>query len=174
VQSRLFSYNCLPSTSELYTAPNVSHVDFIFSQSGPFHNALDIEQKAEFGQKKLALNKTNISLAWVNIFALVIWQRYQLLIFRGLTNVLYLSLWTGTLYWAYLSDTSGHRRSFRLKLVSARFWLISSCLKFSSTDWLILILWEERGLIVMASERCCSVAMSDPRATACHNTTVLS
>jgi len=29
---------------------------------------LDVEQKAIFGQKKPALNKTNKSLAWVNIF----------------------------------------------------------------------------------------------------------
>jgi len=34
-----------------------------------FHKALDIEQKAKFGQKKLALNKTNKSLSRVNIFA---------------------------------------------------------------------------------------------------------
>jgi len=38
-------------------------VDFSFSQSGPFHNGLDIEQKAKFGQKKLALNTTNKSFA---------------------------------------------------------------------------------------------------------------
>jgi len=53
----------LPATSELYAAPKLSHVDFSFSRSGPFHKALDIEQKAKFGQKKLALNKTNKSLA---------------------------------------------------------------------------------------------------------------
>jgi len=41
----------------------MSHVDFSFSQSGPFHKTFDIEQKAKFGQKKLALNKTNKSLA---------------------------------------------------------------------------------------------------------------
>jgi len=63
LQSRLFSYNCLPSTFEVYTAPKLSHVDFSFSQSGSFHKALDIEQKAKFGQKKLALNKTNESFA---------------------------------------------------------------------------------------------------------------
>jgi len=65
LQARFFSHNCLPSTSELYTvtAPKLSHVDFSFSQSGPFHKALDIEQKAKFGQKKLALSKTNKSLA---------------------------------------------------------------------------------------------------------------
>jgi len=51
----------------LYTAPKLSHVDFSFSQSWPFHKALDIEQWAKFGQKKLALNKTNKSLSWVNI-----------------------------------------------------------------------------------------------------------
>jgi len=53
----------LPSTSELYTAPKLSHVDFSFSQSGPFYKALDIEQKAKFEQKKQALNKNNKSLA---------------------------------------------------------------------------------------------------------------
>jgi len=37
LQSRIFSYNCLLSTSELYTAPKLSHVDYIFSQSGLFH-----------------------------------------------------------------------------------------------------------------------------------------
>jgi len=41
----------LASKSELYTAPKLSHVDFRFSQPGPFHKALDIEQKAR--QKKL-------------------------------------------------------------------------------------------------------------------------
>jgi len=41
----------------------MSHVDFSFSQSEPFHKALDIEQKDKFGQKKLALNKNNKSLA---------------------------------------------------------------------------------------------------------------
>jgi len=30
--------------SPTYTAPKLSHVDFSFSQSGPFHKALDIEQ----------------------------------------------------------------------------------------------------------------------------------
>jgi len=53
----------LQSTSELYTASKLSHVDFSFSQSGSFHKASNIEQKAKFGQKKLALNKTNKSLA---------------------------------------------------------------------------------------------------------------
>jgi len=42
----------LPSTSELYTAPKLSHVDFNFSQSGPFHKAVDIEQKDKFGTEK--------------------------------------------------------------------------------------------------------------------------
>jgi len=32
----------LPSTSELETAPKLSHVDFSFSQSVPFYKALDI------------------------------------------------------------------------------------------------------------------------------------
>jgi len=45
-------------TSELYTAPKLSHVDFSFSRSEPFYKTLNIEQKAIFGQKKLALNKT--------------------------------------------------------------------------------------------------------------------
>jgi len=31
-----------------YTAPKLSHVDFSFSQSEPFHKALDNEQKAKF------------------------------------------------------------------------------------------------------------------------------
>jgi len=35
-----------------------------------------------------------------------------LLIFQGLTNVLYLTLWTGALHLAYLSGTRGHRISF--------------------------------------------------------------
>jgi len=56
--SRLFSNNCLPSTSELYTAPKLPHVEYSFSQSGPFHKALVIKQKSKLGQKKLALNKT--------------------------------------------------------------------------------------------------------------------
>ena len=51
------------STSDLYTAPKLSHVDFSFSRSERFYKTLDIEQKAIFGQKKLALNKTNKSLA---------------------------------------------------------------------------------------------------------------
>jgi len=126
MQSRIFSYNFLPSTSELYTAPKFSHVDLIFHSqdiftaiaqpdqnwgrgqicfeskratvlglghrvskhktlrytkifwgNGPFgpplgttmfHKALDIEQKSKFGQKKLTLNETNVSLSWVNIF----------------------------------------------------------------------------------------------------------
>jgi len=46
-----------------HTAPKLSHLNFSFSQSGPFHKALDIEQKAIYGQKKLALNKTNDSVA---------------------------------------------------------------------------------------------------------------
>jgi len=41
----------------------LSHVDFRFSRSEPFYKTLDIEQKAIFGQKKLALNKNNKSLA---------------------------------------------------------------------------------------------------------------
>jgi len=49
------AYDCLPSTSELYTAPTLSDVDFSFSESEPFHKALDIEQKAKFGQKRVAL-----------------------------------------------------------------------------------------------------------------------
>jgi len=40
----LFSYNCLPSTSEMCAAPKLSHVNFSFSQSGPFHKALVIDQ----------------------------------------------------------------------------------------------------------------------------------
>jgi len=31
---------------------------------------------------------------------------------RGLTKARFLSVWTGALCLAYLSDTSGHRRSF--------------------------------------------------------------
>jgi len=36
--------------------------------------ASNIEQKAKIGQKKLALNKTNKSLAGVNIFAQLVRQ----------------------------------------------------------------------------------------------------
>ena len=61
-------YNCLAPTSELYTAPKLSQVDFSFSQSEPFHTALDIDQKAKFGQKKLAPNKINKSVSWVYIY----------------------------------------------------------------------------------------------------------
>jgi len=60
---------CLPSASELYTTPKLSHVDFSLSQSAPFHKALDIEQNAKCGQKKLALNMINKSLSRVNIFS---------------------------------------------------------------------------------------------------------
>jgi len=35
LQSRIFSYNCLTSTYELYTVPKLSHIDFSYSQSGP-------------------------------------------------------------------------------------------------------------------------------------------
>jgi len=172
LQSRLFSYNCLPSTFEVYTAPKLSHVDFSFSQSGSFHKALDIEQKAKFGQKKLALNKTNESFAWVNIFAQLVRQRYQLLIFLRLTDAFYVSLWTGALYSAYLLDTSGHRRScinlawaavicksvrpqqqlfaqqsnshsHGLKLVSARFWMRRQILIF-------LPEMQQYGLIILS------------------------
>ena len=62
------AYNCLPPTSELYKAPKLSHVDFSFSRSEPFHKAFAIEQNAKFGQKKLALNKTNKSCSWHKIF----------------------------------------------------------------------------------------------------------
>jgi len=65
---------------------------------------LDIEQKAIFGQKKPALNKTNISLARVNIFCPTGTATI-------LTNVLNLSLWTGAFYSAYLPGMSIHRRS---------------------------------------------------------------
>jgi len=64
-RSRIFLYNCLPPISDLYTAPKLSHVDFSFPQSRPFHKALDIDQKANFGQKKLALNKTKKSVSRV-------------------------------------------------------------------------------------------------------------
>jgi len=37
----------------MYTALKLSQVDFSFSQPGPFNEALDIEEKAKFGQKKL-------------------------------------------------------------------------------------------------------------------------
>jgi len=57
------SRNRLPPTSELCAASKLSHEDFSFSQSGPSHKALDIEQKAKFGQKKLDLSKTNKSVA---------------------------------------------------------------------------------------------------------------
>ena len=43
-------------------------VGTLFSRSEPFYKTLNIEQKAIFGQKKLAVNKTNKSLARVNIF----------------------------------------------------------------------------------------------------------
>jgi len=68
--------HCLPSTSELYTAPKLSHVDFRFSQSEPFHKALDIEQKAKFGQKKLALNEINTFFHELTFFAQLVRQRY--------------------------------------------------------------------------------------------------
>ena len=76
LQSRIFSSNRKPSTSQLYTTLKLSHTDFSFSQTGPFHKALDSEQKAKFGQIKPALNKTNKSLSWVKIFAQLERQRY--------------------------------------------------------------------------------------------------
>jgi len=52
----------LPSTSELYTTKLPLTV-------GTTTKALDIEQKAAFGQKKLALNKSkNFLLSRANIF----------------------------------------------------------------------------------------------------------
>jgi len=51
LQSRIFSSHCLPSTSQLCTAPKLSHLDFSFSQSVPFHQALDSEQKAKSDKK---------------------------------------------------------------------------------------------------------------------------
>jgi len=76
LQSRIFPSTCLPSTSQLYTAPKLSHVDFSFSQSGLFYKALDIEKKAKLEQKKLALNITNKSLSWVKVCAHLERQRY--------------------------------------------------------------------------------------------------
>jgi len=46
------------------------------------------------------------------------------------------------------------------KLISTRFWLMSSCLKRSSTDWLSFSQAWGRG---MASERSCSVTMCNSR-----------
>ena len=86
----------------MYTAPKSSQVDFSFSRSEPFYKTLNIEQKAIFGQKKLALNKTNKSLARVNIFCSTGTETILTANFR-LINVLNLSLWTGALYSAYLS-----------------------------------------------------------------------
>jgi len=37
LRSRIFSYNCLPSTSELYKIPKLLQVYFSCSQPGPFH-----------------------------------------------------------------------------------------------------------------------------------------
>ena len=55
----------------------MSRVDFSFSRSEPFYKTLDIEQKAIFGRKKLALNKTNKNLLHeLTFFAQLVRQRY--------------------------------------------------------------------------------------------------
>jgi len=51
LQSRIFSFNCLPSTSELYTAPKLSLADFSFSQSGLSHRPWTSTRKPNLDRK---------------------------------------------------------------------------------------------------------------------------
>jgi len=48
----------MPSTSDRYEAPDFSHIDFSLSvMTMIVTKALDIEQKAKFGKKRVALNQ---------------------------------------------------------------------------------------------------------------------
>ena len=60
-QSRIFLYNCLPSTYELYTAPKLSHIDFSFSQSGSY-KGLERRTESQIWTESVALNTSNKSL----------------------------------------------------------------------------------------------------------------
>jgi len=53
LQSKISSYNCLPSTSELYAAPKFSHIDYSFSQSGPIPNPWRSIRKTNLDRKSL-------------------------------------------------------------------------------------------------------------------------
>jgi len=51
LQPRIFSYNCFPSTSELHTASQLSHVDFSFYNQDLFIRPWTSNRKPNLDRK---------------------------------------------------------------------------------------------------------------------------
>jgi len=60
----------MPSTFELYTAPKLSHIDFLVFRSRDRSKSLAHPTESQTVQKKLVLNKTNKSFMWSWTFLL--------------------------------------------------------------------------------------------------------